>query len=81
MASRSPGLRDAVLDGETGILVPHGNVEVLSDTLEFLLKADEKRKAMGTAARLFAERFTWEASARKMEAFLLDRVAARRPQR
>lgn len=81
VASRSPGLRDAVLDGETGMLVPHGNVEVLSDTLEFLLKADETRKAMGRAARLFAEGFTWEASARMMESFLLDRVAARRPQR
>jgi glycosyltransferase involved in cell wall biosynthesis len=80
VASRSPGLRDAVLDGETGVLVPHGNVKDLAESLERLLKADETRRMMGRAARRFAEGFTWEASARKMEAFLSDRVAAIRSQ-
>ena len=30
VASDSPGLRDSVLDGKTGFLVPHGDVEALA---------------------------------------------------
>jgi len=75
VASRSPGLRDAVLDGETGLLVPHGDVERLGGALEELLGNQERRERMGSRARRFAERFTWEGSARSMEEFLLARVA------
>ena len=55
-------------------------MKALAETLENLMKADETRRSMGRAARRFAEGFTWEVSARKMEAFLSDRVAALRPQ-
>ena len=79
IASNSPGLRDAVLDGETGLLVPHGDVHALSEALSGLLKNAQARREMGVAARIFAEDFTWEVSARRMEAFLIDRVAAVRP--
>jgi len=79
VASDSPGLRDAVQDGRTGLLVPHGNVNTLSEALSNLIENEEERKRMGVTARSFAEDFTWEASARKMEAFLLDRVAATHP--
>ena len=79
VASDSPGLRDAVQDGRTGLLVPHGNVNTLSEALSNLIENEEYRKRMGVTARSFAEEFTWEASARRMEAFLLDRVAANHP--
>ena len=79
VASQSPGLRDAVLDGKTGILVPHGNVEALSDALFSLLENTETRREMGVAARDFAEKYSWEASARKMEALLENRVAGVHP--
>ena len=72
IASDVPGLRDSVLDGETGFLVPHGDVEMLSRRIEELLEDEEKRKRLGVGARSFAEGFGWDASARAMEEFLSD---------
>lgn len=79
VASHSPGLRDAVIDGKTGILVPHGDVDILAEALSAILKNAEVRKTMGEAAREFAEGFTWDASARKMEALLENRVVGIHP--
>jgi len=79
VASDSPGLRDAVDDGRTGLLVPHGDVNALSEALSNLLEDEQNRKLMGVTARNFAEEFSWDVSARRMEAFLLDRVAAIHP--
>jgi glycosyltransferase involved in cell wall biosynthesis len=81
VASDSDGLRDAVQDGRTGLLVPHGDVDALSMALSRLLGDEEGREKMGVAARTFAEGFTWEGSALRMEAFLRDRVAAVHPPR
>jgi glycosyltransferase involved in cell wall biosynthesis len=80
VASDSPGLRDAVQNGETGSLVPHGDIRALATALGRLLGNREVREAMGRRARAFSEGFTWKASARKMEAFLERRVAATRSQ-
>jgi glycosyltransferase involved in cell wall biosynthesis len=75
VASDSPGLRDAVLDGRTGHLIPHGNVSALVEALLDLLSSPAEREEMGRNARVFAEGFAWEASARQMLVFLEDRVA------
>lgn len=45
------GLRDAVLDGETGLLVSPRNVEQLSHALGTLLTDDEMRNRMGQNAQ------------------------------
>jgi len=76
IASDVPGLRDSVVDGRSGFLVPHGDVEILSRRIEELLEDDEKRARMGQGARSFAEGFSWDASARAMEHFLAERVAS-----
>ena len=70
VASDSPGLRDSVVDGETGFLVPHGDVEALADRLGQLVADEMLRRRLGEGARAFAERFTWETTARETEAFL-----------
>ena len=70
VSSDAPGLRDSVLDGTTGYLVPHGDVEALAAALERLLLDGELRERLGVQARVFAEGFSWEGSARAMEAFL-----------
>lgn len=80
VASDSPGLRDAVLDGQTGVLVPHGDVELLAGALRKLAEDQEARRGMGGAARAYAENFSWENSAVRMEALLEDRVAGDHPQ-
>lgn len=80
VASDSPGLRDAVRDGETGLLVPHGDLAALTGALEGLLRDATARARMGLAARSHAEGFAWEESARSMEHILRERVAAGHPE-
>ena len=77
IASDVPGLRDSVVDGQTGFLVPHGDVEILIQRIEELLEDEEKRARLGKGARSFAEGFGWEKSARSMERFLQERVVKR----
>jgi glycosyltransferase involved in cell wall biosynthesis len=76
VASDSPGLRDSVRDGETGYLVPHGDVAALAHRLRLLLQDPTLRDRLGRAARVFAERFTWERSADETEAHLRRVLAA-----
>ncbi len=75
VASDSPGLRDAVKDGETGLLVPHGDVDALAEKLSLLLARREEREAMGQRARKYARSFSWDRSAQDMLLFLEARVA------
>lgn len=61
VASDVGGTREAVVDGETGYLVPRGDVEALKDRLERLLGDPDLRKRMGLAGRTRYERnFTVE---------------------
>lgn len=71
VASDAPGLRDSVVDGRTGFLVPHGDVDALADRIGALVRDDELRGRMGREARAFASRYSWESSAEAMERFLL----------
>ncbi len=51
VGTRIDGLRDAVVDGVTGLLVPPKDAAALADALASLLKDDARRKQMGNAAR------------------------------
>ena len=74
VASDSSGLRDSVVHGRTGFLVPHGNIEALADRINELLKNNELRENMGKNSRKFAEGFSWEESAVQIERVLEDWV-------
>jgi len=61
VASAVGGLRDLVIDGETGILVPPGDVAALRAALERLLADPVERQRLGQAGReRIAEHFSWE---------------------
>jgi glycosyltransferase involved in cell wall biosynthesis len=60
VASRSPGLRDSVRDGETGYLVAHGDELELAGRIVELLQDESKREKMSAAAVQWAGTFTWE---------------------
>lgn len=75
VASDSPGLRDSVIHGETGFLVPHGDVHALARRIGELVKDPGLRDRMGAAARRFAERFSWDEAARRIENALARRLA------
>jgi glycosyltransferase involved in cell wall biosynthesis len=51
----TPGCRDAVLPGKTGLLCPPRDAQALADRLEQLIADPETLRAMGLAARQFAE--------------------------
>jgi glycosyltransferase involved in cell wall biosynthesis len=65
VASAVGGLLDLVVDGETGLLVPPGDVPALRAALERLLADGELRRRLGAAAReRIREQFTWDAVTR-----------------
>jgi glycosyltransferase involved in cell wall biosynthesis len=70
VASDSPGLRDSVVDGVTGYLVPHGDLDALTERIRELLEDPALRDRLGTQARAFAEEFSWERAAARTEAHL-----------
>lgn len=76
VASDSPGLRDSVRHGETGYLVPHGDVAAIAAAIRAVFEDTGVRDRLGAGARTFAERFSWERSAEATAAHLRH-VAAR----
>jgi glycosyltransferase involved in cell wall biosynthesis len=66
VASSVGGIGEAIRDGDTGYLVPRGDVEALRDRLGRLLTAPELRARMGSSGRaLFEEQFTLDRSVHK----------------
>jgi glycosyltransferase involved in cell wall biosynthesis len=70
VASDSPGLRDSVVHGETGFLVPHDDLAALTARVRELIENEPLREELGRNARRFAERFTWDRAAEDTETFL-----------
>jgi len=78
VASNSPGLRESVRDGETGILVPHGDVAALQAALLALATDAALRERLAAGARAFAQSLSWERAAAETEAHLEAAVASGR---
>jgi glycosyltransferase involved in cell wall biosynthesis len=76
VASRSPGLVDSVKDGESGLLVPHGDATALADAILGILTDEERRTRLTRGGLAWAERFTWERCAD--EAWQVAEAAIRR---
>ena len=71
------GAEDAVIDDESGVLVPP-RVETVAAALERLLDDEPLRARLASAARAHAAQATWEANARRVLA-LYREVLARTP--
>ncbi|HRY60848.1 MAG TPA: glycosyltransferase family 4 protein [Candidatus Fermentibacter sp.] len=63
VASDSDGLRDSVRNGETGILVPHGDPEALAGALSAVLSDPGLRARLSEAGKVWAGRFGWDVTA------------------
>jgi glycosyltransferase involved in cell wall biosynthesis len=74
VASDSPGLRESVRDGETGYLVPHGDVAAVAARLDALAASPALVARLGARARGFADSFTWERAAAQTAAHLAEVV-------
>jgi glycosyltransferase involved in cell wall biosynthesis len=77
LASDSPGLRDSVRQGDTGYLVPHGDVDALAGRMLELAGDPALVERLGACARRFAEGLTWERTAAETEAQLHAIIAGR----
>lgn len=65
VAADVPGLRDAVRDGETGLLYEYGNVADLAAKIERLLDDPALRDRLAGEAHRWASTFDWDAAARE----------------
>lgn len=70
LASDAPGLRESVIDGETGRLIPFGDVRRWHEVIGGYIADARKRETMGAAAVRHAAQFTWNETARQTEAIL-----------
>ena len=74
IASNSPGIRESVRHGETGFLVPHGDVAAMAVCMRNLSGERALVERLGIAARRFAEGFTWQRAADETETHLREVV-------
>lgn len=77
VAANSPGLRDSVIDGETGLLYPYGDVEALAERMIRLIQNDSLRQRLAQQGIQWARQFDWEHSATAM-LNLIGNVLSRR---
>ncbi|MEX0912588.1 MAG: glycosyltransferase, partial [Gemmatimonadota bacterium] len=82
IASDSPGLRESVLDGRTGLLVRHGDVAALALAMGRLASDPGLTEDLGKGALEFARSLSWDRTADATEAHLAgvarDRTAKHR---
>lgn len=64
IAANSPGIRESVIDGETGYLVKGDSIVAYASAMKELMESPSRVETLGRNARRFAETFTWERAAR-----------------
>lgn len=75
VAGDSGGVRSAVRDGETGIVVPPTDVEAVAGAIRGFLRDREKARAFGAAGRNAVEtHYNWERVARDTREFTMSVV-------
>ena len=70
VAADSPGIRESVIDGDTGFLVPGSDVGAYAAAMRGLVDSPQLVSTLGGNARRFAETFTWERAAEETQAHL-----------
>ncbi len=70
IASDSPGLRESVMDGRTGFLVPHGDVSALAGAMRRFVDDRDLTGRLGANALEFAKEFSWRVAAERTAAHL-----------
>ena len=65
VATDVPGLRDAVVHGETGVLIPLGDPDAMARALIRLIQDRQERERLARNAASRALQFTWDTTAKK----------------
>ena len=72
LGTRIQGLRDAIKENETGLLVPSEDVDALAEKMAMLLSDPALREKLGRNGYAWAQNFTWEKVAKIQEDFYLE---------
>ena len=75
IAANSPGIRESVIDGETGFLVPSKDAQAMTAAMRGLVQSPDLVGVLGAAGRRFAETFTWERAANETLSHLEEVIA------
>jgi phosphatidylinositol alpha-1,6-mannosyltransferase len=67
IGTRDCGAAEAVIDGETGLLVPQGDAAAAAASLIRLLESRELRMRLGEAGRRRVDGFTWARLAERLQ--------------
>ena len=70
VANDAPGLCDSVVDNETGLLYDKNDARALASSIRKLLDDGRLRERFGINGRAWAGKFSWDASARRVEDWL-----------
>ncbi len=70
VVARSPGLVDSSRDGVNGLFYEYGNVPELAEKIDRLLTDEELRSRLGRQAIEWAQQWTWDGAADKIEALI-----------
>ena len=76
IAGDSPGIRESVINGETGFLVPPTDVSAFAAAMRGLVAQPSLVRTLGEGGRRFAEQFTWDRSADETLRHLEQVIAA-----
>ncbi|MGH3391547.1 MAG: glycosyltransferase family 4 protein [Actinomadura sp.] len=80
IAGDSGGAPDAVLDGETGMVVPGRSATAVADAVIGLLADPARAQAMGEKGRSWVEReWTWDRQAARLDVLLSGSAGSTRP--
>jgi glycosyltransferase involved in cell wall biosynthesis len=78
LASDVPGLRDAVRDGETGLLYAYGDIGDLADKILLFLNDQTLRERLTVNALRWASNFSWDSAAQQTLQLLEQKVMSNR---
>ena len=75
IASNSPGIRESVVDGQTGYLVRHGADADMAAAMDRIAQSPALVASLGQGGRRFAETFSWDKAARETIDHLQSEIA------
>jgi glycosyltransferase involved in cell wall biosynthesis len=79
IAYRSGGIPEIIVDGETGYLVPKGDIDLLAERIVQLAADPKLGAAIGLAGRERAQKeFTWQIAANRLDAIYAACLAGKR---
>ncbi len=70
IASRVNGLKDSVVDKETGLLIECGNVEAFCTAMLVTIEDKKLLQKLSTKSTVWSKRFTWEKSAEALDSII-----------